>query len=402
MSDHKVNGVDATSSAAQRMRLQQTRVQEAALATTVRIDAAESGFDEWTDNAVFNPLAANKRFEQIQQRVRTPERERSQGSKKDDDIETNFVEEIIEIAEQFGKKNPELQARFLVGLHQLINDDDSPDEIMEKLLTSYPDPYLATEALEFLLASSKHRKGLQNKLLQTKELLYNTYEKQIKIGQNISQEAREFSRKGLGTASGLRDFYKEVIATEQEPIQFFEDLIKKFPYEQMKSVLAFLLHSLGADLKSKGSTIDPIELQKLVSEIRNAQAILGVYLFFRARIYMLQKQFSKEGLFFPKELSFEQLAKYYVMLLSERYPNVNRVLQLAAHLGLSESLIAQMLIFTQYKEALRYTSPRLFKSDRHRQDLLEVLIDCITELDEEIEEEEEEEDKDDEETEEEP
>ncbi len=79
--------------------------------------------------------------------------------------------------------------------------------------------------------------------------------------------------------------------------------------------------------------------------------------------------------------------------VQERYPSADKILQLAAQLGLSDEVLAQVIIFTQMRDGIRQTAPKLFKSDQHRQDLLNAFIDAIEELDERLEEEAEEEEE---------
>jgi type III secretion protein W len=77
--------------------------------------------------------------------------------------------------------------------------------------------------------------------------------------------------------------------------------------------------------------------------------------------------------------------------IQERYPSADKIMQLGTQLGLSEELLAQIIVFTQMRDAVRQVAPKLFKSDQHRQDVLNAFIDAIEELDERWEEEDEEE-----------
>ena len=159
----------------------------------------------------------------------------------------------------------------------------------------------------------------------------------------------------------------------------------------MKTVIAFILHALGSDLKAKGPSIARGELHRLMTEARSMQAILGVYRFFRSRMQLVQSAFEREGLTLPGRITFEMLAKIFVKLIMERYPSSEKVLQAGIQLGLSEEIIAEMIIFTQMRDGVRYVAPRLFRSEQHRQDVLTVFIDTLEDLEDKLEEEEEEE-----------
>jgi type III secretion protein W len=81
----------------------------------------------------------------------------------------------------------------------------------------------------------------------------------------------------------------------------------------------------------------------------------------------------------------------FVKLISEKYPSPEKILKFSSLLGIADEISAQVIIFTQYRDAMRGVSPRLFKSEKHRQDFLMVLIETISELDDLLDEEEEEE-----------
>lgn len=76
--------------------------------------------------------------------------------------------------------------------------------------------------------------------------------------------------------------------------------------------------------------------------------------------------------------------------IQERYPSPDKALRLSTLLGVDSELVAQIIIFTQFRDGLRNVSPKLFRSNKHRQDLLMALIETISELDDLLEEEEDE------------
>jgi len=52
--------------------------------------------------------------------------------------------------------------------------------------------------------------------------------------------------------------------------------------------------------------------------------------------------FERLGTPYPARLTFEVLARQFMKFIQERYPNADKVLQLAAALGISEELAAQI------------------------------------------------------------
>lgn len=188
---------------------------------------------------------------------------------------------------------------------------------------------------------------------------------------------------------GLRNLYRDITGNPRESNVLFNELSSKFEYNKMKTLIDFLLHSLGSDLKAKGSSIDHAELHRLISETRKLQSILGIFRFFKSRMALIIAAFARHGLILPSRLNFEALAKLFMKLLQERYPSAEKILQLGIQLGLSDEVIAQIIIFTQMRDGVRGVAPKLFKSEQHRQDVLKSFIDAIEDLDDKIEEEEE-------------
>ena len=263
---------------------------------------------------------------------------------------------------------------------------------MDKVLKAYPDQYLADDALEFLVSTTPQNSTIGRKLYEARSELNNIYSREIKAGRNINEEAREFSAKGLGSPTALRDLYRDITGNPRSPTDLFEELNKQFNFEELGTVMKFILHSLGSDMKSRGPSIPRQELQRLFTGSRTMQAILGIYKFFQSRMSLIGGQFNKEELDLPPRLTYELLAKQFVKMIVERYPSADKILKLAVMLGISDEELAQIIIFTQYRDGIRAVSPRLFKSEKQRQDILLALLDTLSELEDMLDEDEEEED----------
>ncbi len=400
MSD-RVNPTDAVNM----RRMQMLRIEQMRRADQMearQLDA-ERSMTERTEEALFNPFAMLKNSETLEKRLRRQEvNTRANEAEEEEHIDDKLIDEVTRVATQFQDRNPEMQKRALLGLRTILHPDDSPEEILAKVLKSYPDQFLADEALEFMTNTSDPSTKLGRNIRAARELLNNQFGREVRAGRNINQEAQEFSKQGLGSATALRDLYRDITGNPREPISLFEELIEKFDFSKMKNIISFCLHSLGADMKSKGPSISRVELQRLFTETRTMQAILSVYRFFYGRMNLITNAFSREDLALPPRITFDTLSNLYVKLLLERYPTPEKVLRFAALLGLSDEVLAQIIIFTQFRDAIRGTSPRLFRNDRHRQDLLLTLIETISELDDLLEDEGEGEDEDEEEEDEKP
>jgi type III secretion protein W len=371
-------------------RAQSAAAQQAARGMVVAQEESEIGFQSWIDEGAFNITAMARRFETLEnKRKRTSREEEADKTERKEQVQQ--VERLEEVSQDFSRKNPELQTRSLLLLRARIGQKDTREEILRKVLEMYPDYSLADEALDFLLETTDGNLALE--VRAAKEELNALHGREVKAGRNIAQQAREFSQAGLGTPTGLRNLYREVTGNPRDSNTLFNELTTKFNFDKMKTVIDFLLHSMGGDLKSKGPSIDRGELHCLLSEARKLQAILGIFRFFKSRMNLIGSAFDRQGLQLPARINFEMLAKQFMKAVQERYPSADKILQLAAQLGLSDEVLAQVIIFTQMRDGIRQTAPKLFKSDQHRQDLLNAFIDAIEELDERLEEEGEEEEE---------
>ena len=340
-------------------------------------------------------------FKNAQQEAINPFAARAQTIKKD--IRTNLsrleqmmkagissrllpVEQIKESAEKFQGRNPELKSGVLLLLRERIKPGDSKEEILRKLRDFYTDPSLADEALEFLLTTVPEGEDAET-LKNAREELQKTFKREIAAGRNMSAQAREAADKGLGTATSMRDMYRDITGNPREATTLFEELSHKYAFKELKEVIGFLLHSLGADMKSKGPSIPRGQLHRLIAETRSLQAILGVYRFFNGRMGLVKGLFAKEGLTLPSQLTFENLAKSFMLLAAERYPNSDKVLQHAVKLGIEKWIQAKIIAFSQLRDAIREVAiHQIYRSVQHRDELLMALIEALEDLEDELEE----------------
>jgi type III secretion protein W len=347
---------------------------------------------EYADNTgPLNPMTRMRQFDSLEKLKSSA----SQKGEKTDKVEEEKIlglEEIGELADQFHKNNDELNAKTLLILKARITPDDSPDDVINKVLSVYPDPALADEALDFLIQAGDPQ--LKATLKEAKEKLNATYSREIKAGRNMGIQAREFAKEGLGSPTSLRDLYRDVTGTPRDALKLFDELAEKYRFEKMKSVITFLLHSLGNDLKSKGPSIPRGELKKLIDDTRSLQGILGVFRFFQSRMQLILRQFTAHHLVLPERLDYELLARSFIRLIQERYMNPEKIRQSAALLGISEELLAQIIIYNQMRDAIRQIAPRYYRNQQHKEELNKSFIDLLEKLEDELEEEDEEEKKD--------
>lgn len=362
--------------------------QEIAAERAMQVESEED-LSQYFELSTFNPMNQAQRFRNLKELQQKQEGKAAEADETEEVIEKVVdVELIEEVAERFNKNNFELNSKTLKILRAHITKSDTSDEILQKVDEVYKDAALADEALDFLMETSES--ALLAATQEAKEKLNKDKGKEIRAGRNMGAQAREFSKEGLGDPTSLRDLYRDIILNPRDPIKLFDELCDKFRYPKLKAAITFMLHSLGADLKAKGPSIERGELKRLLDETRSMQGILGVFRFFQSRMRLIQREFGSYHLMVPNKLDFEVLARIFVKIIAERFMNPEKILQTGKLLGISEEAAAQMVVFSQMRDAIKQVAPKYFRDPKHREEILKAFIDTIDKLEDEIEEEEEE------------
>jgi len=331
---------------------------------------------------IVNPFV--KRVRTKQKTKKTHLKRVSQLLKKGEKSERlELLKHIKHRSEDFQRRNPELKSKILLLLREQIKPGDKLEDILKKIQDFYPDVSLADEALEFILETTEGT--LHQEVKDAKTELNDNYGREITAGRNIEELAR--GAEELGAPTTLRDLYREITGSPREATSLFDELSRRYPFKQLKKVFKFLFHSLGTDMKSKGPSIPRGQLHTLMTETRTLQAILGVYRFFAGRMKLMQRLFAKEGIKLPQRLDFEIMSKQFMALCSERYPSSDKVLKQAKGLGINKWIIAQIIVFSQMRDAIRQVAMnQIFRSLQHRDELYEAIIEALEDLEDEWEE----------------
>lgn len=226
-------------------------IQQEALAAKAEQVESEDSLSQYLDISSFNPMLTAQRFRNLKE-LHTHLTHKMEEAEDVEEKQVFETEKVDEAAARFQKNNYELSSNTLRILRTRILATDTPEEVLEKILAVYTDAAIADEALDFLIETSDP--STEAVVRAAKELLNQTRGREILSGRNMGALAREFSKEGLGSPTSLRDLYRDITGNVREPLKLFDELTEKFPYTKLKTVITFLLHSLGSDLKAKGSS----------------------------------------------------------------------------------------------------------------------------------------------------
>lgn len=332
-----------------------------------------------------NPFAAKFVTKQrpIENRTKTEKMKQADGERQ-----LRPVEAIKDSAAKFQQQSKgELDAKMLLLLREYIKSSDSPKQILDKLKEIFvgKDVALMDEALDFLIENTDGE--LQSKVREAQAELRAEFKREIAAGRNVAGPARDAAAQGLGTAAGMRDLYRDITGNPRDVNTLFDELANKWPYDELKNVIGFLLTSLGSDLRSKGPSISRGLLHNLLTEARTLQAILGVYSFFKGRMSLMGKMFQSQGMSMPANLTFEGLSKQFMTLVGDRYPSEEKVLQSAQRLGIDKWLRAKIIVLSQLRDAIREVAKeRIYRSIQDRDKLYDAIIITLENLEDELQE----------------
>ncbi len=366
--------------------IEQRAAQKEARQTEARQEAAKSRFVEDIERG-FNPAAVEREQSRANKfrRLETRKKQASGEARKVKEVGKKSEEDL---AQNYNRRNPELPPDRLRALRDALRHGQTPEEILNEVNQEFPDATLADEALEYL--EKEAQADLQPNVRRARELLNELKGREVIAGRNVDTVAKSFHQKGIGqNPSELRELYRDITGNPRDHNTLFSELSNKYSFDQLKLIVAFLLKGLAYDLKSKGPSIQQAELMLLMTETRNLQSILWIYLFFKSRMRMIRSLYKAYGLDYEEVLSFEMLAKQFIKLVEERYPSVLKLLKQLEKFGSLDDL-EKIIVLMQYRDAIRQLSPRLYKSIRHRHDLLLVILESLEELEERTAEEEEE------------
>lgn len=104
---------------------------------------------------------------------------------------------------------------------------------------------------------------------------------------------------------------------------------------------------------------------------------------------LIHREFNSYDLLVPQKLDFELIARIFVKLIAERFLSPDKIVNTARVLGIQEELAAQMIIYSQMRDAIKQVAPKYFRTPRHREEVFKAFIDAIERIEDLLEEEEE-------------
>ena len=364
------------------VKTQQAETTQSSQRAAVVQESMQNSVTSFMDQFAVNTMQIIRRnSEPLEERVRKKVRHENpdKGGAEGEEQIPMEVEKTGEVSEYYENRNPEIKSKSLLSLKDSISKFDTAEDILQKILDNYPDPVMADTAFEYLLQVLPDE--LKEKIFNARSNFEKRFGRSLQAGKNIFEESLKFSKEGLAPPSELRQVYSELTGAPKSTLDLFQELLVKFTFEKMKEAISFWLHALGADLNSKGSSIERGELKKLIDETRTLQAILSVYKFFASKQRELILNLARKNAEATPEMNYQNLAKIFVNILQDPYPSPDKILSLKYNLNISSNLLSQEAVLNIMCSGIKNVSPRLYKNQKHQEEVLSCFLISLEAID---------------------
>lgn len=242
-------------------------------------------------------------FKKKEKKEKTSAREAVQKSTEKKERLIEEAKSVDDAAEKMAKKHPDFESDVFEQLCNSLIAKDSSAAIKNKALKAYKnDPTLAEDALAYLEQVSDD--NLKAKVKEARILLKEAQPREIKAGRNIQGPVTNFGKdhkEVKQSPNALRTLYRAVTGKPWTPNELYAQLFKNFPFEHLVFIFGFLFDALGAELRlTADASIPKPQLRKRVKDIKNVQAIFGVYRFFKGSLRSIKASFKKYHILLPK------------------------------------------------------------------------------------------------------
>lgn len=95
----------------------------------------------------------------------------------------------------------------------------------------------------------------------------------IVLGARITPEAHQAASQGVASVEALRDTYRDAVMDYRGLSSAWRDLQGRFASSDKQSVIAFMQKALSADLQSQQRWLDPVKLERVVSDMQKLRLL---------------------------------------------------------------------------------------------------------------------------------
>ncbi len=207
------------------------------------------------------------------------------------------IKEIVKSAKkQYGEENFEQIdiSRAMTKLASKIDGKDTPESIIDKVITSFPKGTPASQifdSLAFLQLALKDDPKIKVIAENAKNQFEGKNSEQIDQGRRMTKLAHSAATAGLGlgTAKKLHGVFVDMVANENKTPDLYKQLCVQYPvYKDLIKMIKFVQSESGKDLHN--GQIDNTYLAALNNTTKNLQSLVMVYRGFEKKMDQMDRQ----------------------------------------------------------------------------------------------------------------
>ncbi|HET6467207.1 MAG TPA: type III secretion system gatekeeper subunit SctW [Geminicoccaceae bacterium] len=189
--------------------------------------------------------------------------------------------ERIEQLQEMMQKLPDVDVQKIrAKIEQMRLHRDFSQQALEEWVGGFHEDITYQQAALELMASDLEKSGDDGALLDAVQGLIVKNERefgpQIRAGANVTPVAMALAESSAEVQS-LRDLYRDSVIAFDSANRTCRNIVERYGGEQLEDKIAFLLKGLGDDLGSRGPSVEPAELHKIVSELQSLKMIGTAY-----------------------------------------------------------------------------------------------------------------------------
>ncbi|WP_100934721.1 type III secretion system gatekeeper subunit SctW [Candidatus Chlamydia corallus] len=324
-----------------------------------------------------NPAAATRTRKKEEKFQTLESRKKGEAGKAEKKSETAEDKSDSDLADKYAAGNSEVSGQELRGLRDALTEDSSPEEITALVKEKIKDPALQSLALDYLVQTTPPSQGkLKDALIQARNSHTEQFGRTAIGGKNILFASQEYANQLSVSPSGLRSLYLEVTGNIHTCDQLLSMLQDRYTYQDMALVSSFLMKGMATELKRQGPYVPAPQLQVLMTETRNLQAVLASYDFFESRVPVLMDNLKAEGIQIPGDINFVKVAESFHKIINDKFPTASKMEREVRGL-VGNDVDSVTGVLNLFFSALRQTSSRLFSSADKRQQLGAMIANAL-------------------------
>lgn len=189
------------------------------------------------------------------------------------------ISEIEALVGDYLDKVPELERQQKIK--EMVSQLGSGRLANLSQLLAYLESYSGevSEQFEALCQARKALSGrpeMQGTLALVEQALAKLADEQgsaIVLGARISGPAAEAARAGVGGEQDLRDIYRDAVQDYRALSTAWRDIHSRFGNGSLEKVTGFMMKALSADLDSQQRWLDPVKLERVMSDMQMLRRI---------------------------------------------------------------------------------------------------------------------------------